>query len=597
MTTPAPAAAATDAATDPAADAAVDTGYLHLLVAGADAAADAHLRRGPGQVAALPHREAMRAVKDLLAVRTCPASRHAGSARALAATAPLLEHLESLQHPDGLFDGDNLASPPDSSFTVTDACLALRLVARSGDPELEGVAQRLRGTARRAAPALLAGGVHTPNHRWELAAALAHLHELLGEPALLERARQWLAEGVDADADGQYSERSANYAAHVTNPALLTLARAAGRPDLLDVVRANLRTTAALTDAAGEVETVHSRRQDQRERFDAGAFLSQWRLFAVLDADPLLVAAVRAALRRPVPAPEHHLAELLLDERLARPLPDVPAPPAESRTALPVSGLVRTVTGGSTVTVFGGGDHHRFPVVASGLAHSSTFLRLRHGRAVLDAVRLSPHFFGTGPFRADGLREDGDALVLRESRTARYYQPLPPQRRSPTGEYRLEHEGRFHAAMSFSERPADELHLGTEVRVRTTRTGDGTLTEVDAAFTGTPTSWVLALTFREGGRFSGVQQGPGGTLLLAEGTGAYRVGDDEVEFGPGHGTGADRPARFDPGEQVAYPGGADDVPGRTVLITGRTTAPLRLRLRARTLPGAEQGQEQGQGRS
>ena len=65
------------------------------------------------------------------------------------------------------------------------------------------------------------GGVHTPNHRWEICKALAHLHHLWPSRLLLARINDWLGEGIDQDADGEYSERSPNYASEVTNRSLV----------------------------------------------------------------------------------------------------------------------------------------------------------------------------------------------------------------------------------------------------------------------------------------------------------------------------------------------------------------------------------------
>ena len=91
----------------------------------------------------------------------------------------------------------------------------------------------------------LTGGVHTPNHRWELCAALARIHSLQARegrprPEILARIGQWLAEGIDQLPDGMYSERSPLYATAVTNPSLLAIADHAGRPELLEHVRRNL---------------------------------------------------------------------------------------------------------------------------------------------------------------------------------------------------------------------------------------------------------------------------------------------------------------------------------------------------------------------
>ncbi|WP_211265723.1 hypothetical protein [Actinacidiphila oryziradicis] len=66
--------------------------------------------------------------------------------------------------------------------------------------------------------------MHTPNHRWLVCAALARIHARWPDPSYTRRIDDWLAEGIDQLPGGEYSERSPNYAASVTNPALLTIA-------------------------------------------------------------------------------------------------------------------------------------------------------------------------------------------------------------------------------------------------------------------------------------------------------------------------------------------------------------------------------------
>ena len=100
--------------------------------------------------------------------------------------------------------------------------------------------RRTRRSCGGPARALAEGGVHTPNHRWEICKALAHLYHLWPSRLLLARINDWLGEGIDQDGEGEYSERSPNYAAEVTNRSLLIVARYANKPRLRDNVRRNL---------------------------------------------------------------------------------------------------------------------------------------------------------------------------------------------------------------------------------------------------------------------------------------------------------------------------------------------------------------------
>lgn len=555
-----------------------DTRYVDLLVAGTDNVAQVHLTTlADGVPNDLPHRETMRAVLTLVSVFVSPTSRWHGDPTVVVVMHSLLDHLESIQGPNGLFDGDNLSSPPDSSFTINDLCLADEIIERHGAAELASVSERLTSIASRAIPALILGGVHTPNHRWELCSALARLNSRWPNAAIPPRIDDWLAEGIDVDASGIYSERSPNYAAYVSNPSLLSVARLHGRPDLLDIVRANLRATTALTEADGEVETIQSRRQDQRERFSVSSFLSQFRWFAIQDDDAEFSRVTDAIVGAGLREPERHLAELLVEPILARPLP-VPSTYAnEATTWFPTIGLARSRSDAVSLTVFGGSDFGRTRRIASGLSNSAVFLRMRSGAAILDSVRLSPQFFDLGAFRASSIEPDNGNYILRERRISGYYQPLQAEDLSSTGDYDLTDEGRFFGSMSFPKRDLSMLSLDTTVVV--TPRDDGA--DIAVTFDGALTDYSLELVFRDGGVLSGVES-HGDGYQLRGGTGTYRVGNDSIRFCPAeesHIANA-RPPRFDEGEMFEYVGGNDRIPGTRVLIGGTTGEPFVLSLRS-----------------
>lgn len=513
-----------------------------------------------------PHRESMRRAKLLVAVFLEPGSAFAGDPAAVALAETYAGILHDLQSPTGLFlGGDNVESPPDTGFTINDVGDILELARRSGDVRLDRVAEVLGGIADRAAPALLAGGVHTPNHRWELSAALVRLHRHRPDPRLEARAREWLAEGIDIDADGLYSERSANYAVYVSNPSLLVIGDVLGLPELHDVVARNLEATLGLIHPDGSVETVHSRRQDQREtRFSLAPFALHYRRLALETGRGDFAWAARVAASAPVIDPQTALADMILHPALREPLPAGTAPADRARLVWPVSGLVVDRTPDRSLVVFGGSDYTVARRIRSGLASNPTFLRLFAGDSVLDSVRLSRHFFGLGPFRADEMTAEDDRIVLEERLSPAYFGPLDTTLRRPGGDYRVVDEGRFSAAMSFDERPRDEVPLRTRIDVVPVEDGVQLTIETE----GPICAWSLEFAFRSGGAFEGVDVRADGTAVLADGTARYAVGDDILEIGPG--TGSSAPAAYLPGEDYDYLGGTDALGGPRLYATGTT---------------------------
>lgn len=600
--------------------ASADAAFADRLVEAADRYVGSLLQAHDGEVAALPHRAAMSRLLAFATVYTERGSSHRGSPALPAAMAACVARLEHLQGPTGLFDGTNLSSPPDSAFTINDACMALEIMGAAGvgaagaDGEADGgeadggladVRRRLRAVVGRVTDALVTGGVHTPNHRWELCAALARIHALQERegsprPEILERIQEWLAEGIDQLPDGMYSERSPLYATAVTNPSLLAIADYAGKPGLLEPVRGNLAAFLPWFNADGSIESLFSRRQDQWFTFDGEAFQLLYRRLANQDGRADFAAAATWLQQFPLLEPTKALARTRLDPWLRLELPGsisagsgtpeggVPAVMAPDHAALSSCGIHRFRTAGSVVTVYGGCDE-LVPGVVSGLSSNPTFLRLAHGAAVLTDVRLSRSFFDLGPFRSQSVSAEAGTVRLAEEQQASFYLPLPAEKRREDGIYPLVHEGRFSASMDFGHRPTVEHRLATAITVHTR--AEGGAVELELEFDGADTSFALELTFRPGGELTGVASpavvpsgaAGGEAFQLTNGTGTYRVGADVIEFGPGIAADPDNPPVYNPGEAYRYLAGTNATDGVKVYITGRTRGTHRLALRGRTL--------------
>jgi hypothetical protein len=462
-------------------------------------------------------------------------------------------------------------------------CDAHVLAAGAG-PELRDVTAALAEIAGAASGSLLTGGVHTPNHRWELCAALARLHRSFPDDRLLDRAEEWLSEGVDIDAEGLYSERSAVYASLVTNPSLLLLAEVLGRTDLQDAVERNLATTLDLIRPDGTVETVHSRRQDQKLSFPLWPYLPHYRLLAIRTGRGDFARVARLAAADGIDDPDL-LAETLLTPDLCRALPTPDAEKLPRDRYLPTARLAAHASATAHTVVYGGSDVPEHRRIRSGLACNPTFLRMFAGAAVLDAVRLSRVFFDLGPFRAADMEQVADDRYrLTQTLTTAYYQPLPKDRRRDDGAYRLVDEGRFSAAMAFPDRPQDEVSHTTRVEVDLRE--DGADLRIDIS--GPPVPWALELTFRPGGEPQGaVPLGDGRWCLTTEPL-TYRVGDDEIRVEAAVETGEplagpDRSdvLRYDPGQDYTVAGGTDATTGNRVYIGGHGPHTLTVALRAR----------------
>lgn len=491
--------------------------------------------------------------------------------------APLLwlcEQLAARQHEDGLYDVGNLHSPPDSSFAIQDVCMVYGLLAEDNQSATTPHRAILEQVLRKAGPAIAAGGVHTPNHRWEVAAALARTHHLFPDRRYAARIDDWLDEGIDATPDGIYSERSSTYASEVTNHCLLGIAWTRNKPELLEHVRRNLEATLYFIEPNGEVDTIASRRQDQTRIREIWWYLTQFRELALHTGDGRFSTVAKSIEQRGTGELGDFLAEVLERPEIAAVLPTPTPVPTDFAQHFPSQASARIRRDARTASVFGGTDFHDIPVIASGLSTNPTFFKLRNGAAILDSVRLSPQFFSTGHFRSDGMRRTGPRTYkLAQEVKVPYHLPLPKRYRREDGLYALTLDGRFYASMDFPHRPKQYRTLRTEVTI--VEVGNGW--DLSFEFDGDETAYAIELCFRNGGTLAGVEAlGAAGNYQLVSGTGSYTVGSDRIEFGPGNGAAR---VTMDPGERYTYLGGNLTPDGQRVYLTGRVPGRQTLQLR------------------
>jgi hypothetical protein len=465
---------------------------------------DEHGIPSPGGTAGL--------VAALVSALAAPESRHAGSPELAERLALAARALLALQHGDGTIDlpTTNFHSPPDTAFALEPLCAALAVVRRTRVPVPPETIADLERFARGAGEALVRGGVHTPNHRWVVCAALARLHSLFPDPRLVARIDQWLAERIDVDADGQFSERSTSVYSATCDRALLTVARLLGRDALLEPVRRNLEMALFYLHADGDVATEASRRQDQYRRASPAGYHLPYRHLALRDGDGRFAAAARLIEAKEGDALAGNLVHFVEDPSLGRPLPASAPLPDDFVRHFPGSDLVRVRRGKVSATVLGG-----IPCLLS----------FHKGSAVLEAVRLASAFFGKGQFVGERLSAGAGAWVLEQSLTGPYYQPLPPEARHP--------DGAWDPADRETRRQRSEVQ---RLRSRVVVRESGGAFDVDFDVSGTDrVPLAIELGFRRGGELAGVTPvaGTADAFLLRGGTGEYRAGGEAIRFGPG----------------------------------------------------------------
>lgn len=421
--------------------------------------------------------------------------------------------LVKMQHADGTIDllSTNFHSTPDTGFLVKRLVTAYTLIEKSKTPGAEKLLANLKKFLIRGGDALSVGGIHTPNHRWVVCAALAKLNALWPNPKYVARAEQWLAEHIDMDEDGQYNEKSTFIYSSLSDRLLITIANGFNKPELLDNVRKNLDMTMFYVHPNGEVVTDASGRQDKALVGTLENYYYPYRYLALKDGNGSYAAMCEMIAKTAGLKIGGFLDYYLADQTLWRDLP--PAKPLNVNyvKTFPNSGLVRIRRGNWDSTL---------------IANNPAFFTFMKGNAVLQGVRLASSFFGKGQFQSEKIEENGKGWKLVQTLDGPYYQPYPKDFIAKDGDWEK---------MPRLFRPVSEVQqLETTVLIKEIENG----MDIEIQTNGTErVPLAVELIFRPGGTFSGVTrlENTKDAWLLKDGTGSYTFNGDTIKFGPGIG--------------------------------------------------------------
>lgn len=440
---------------------------------------------------------------------SCRESAYYKSADLLTKVANAIQYLLTVQHADGTIDllNTNFHSPPDTAFSVEALAPAYSFLKDSKMSNVAPVLASLKTYLQRAGEALIVGGIHTPNHRWVLSAALSNLNALWPDDRYVKRAEEWLGEHIDVDADGQYTEKSAGGYTPLVNRVLITIATNLKNPEILNAVRKNLNMTMYYVHPNGEVVTEASNRQDKGTIGTMENYYYSYRYLALLDNNGEYAAMCR--LIEKTCFSKLSLSVFLDNPFLWKKLPLSKPLPVSYSKAFPFSGVARIRRNHWDATI---------------LSNNAAWLTFQKGDAVLQGMRIAASFFGKGQFQSADIKKEGEAWVLRNKLEGVYYQPYPKDAIDPLGDL---------SKMPRTNRAKSEIQYLETVITITEITG-GIQVSIDMQGTdNVPVA--LELIFRKGGTFSGVEQSAARStaFLFKEKAGSYTLGKDTIYFTPG----------------------------------------------------------------
>lgn len=423
-----------------------------------------------------------------------------------------LRYLLKIQHADGTIDllSTNFHSTPDTGFIVKWLVPVYTIVRQEDSTRYATQLELLKTFLQRAGETLAVGGIHTPNHRWVVSAALTKLNEVWPNPRFVARINEWLGEHIDMDTDGQYDEKSTLVYSPLTDRVLITIAKGMNKPELYEYVRRNLMMTTYYVHPNGEVATDASGRQDKATVGTMEGYYYPYRYLALKDQNGVFSAMCKKIEDTVLEKVVSQLSYFLEDPTLWQELPKPTSVPTNYAKAFPYSGLVRIRRDNWDATI---------------ISNNPTWLTFHKGNAVLQGIRFSASFFGKGQFQGTEIRQEGKDYVMEQKLDGPYFQPYPKDSIDPAGDWNK---------MPKSNRKQSEVQqLTSSVRVRETSNG----VECDIEITGTdrvPVS--VELIFREGGEFKNlapVTSEKDTYLLKTDEVGSYTLQNDTLTFGPG----------------------------------------------------------------
>jgi len=439
-----------------------------------------------------------------------PESIHYRSPKLLKDIEDVLQCMHALQHEDGTIDlvDTNFHSTPDTGFMVRVLAPAYALFKAAAVQGAEKALNSLERLLKNAGNALAYGGLHTPNHRWVVCAALTQLNLLWPDERYTKRINQWLAEKIDLDPDGQYTEKSTGGYSGTVDHSLVTMSIGLKNLTFLEPVRKNLQMMHYYLHPNGEVVTEASNRQDKGTVGSMDGYYFACRYLAILDNDGQMAELCRITEKRNPNVANGKLIDILQSPLLWKELPATKPLPISYAKAFPYSGVVRIRRNEWDATI---------------LSNNAGWLTFHKEKVMLQAMRVASSFFGKGQFQSTEIVQKGDAWVLSSSLEGVYYQPYPADKIPGDGDW---------SKMPKSNRTQSEIQrLNTVITIKETNNG----LEVDIDISGTdhvPVS--LELVFRPGGVFSGLEEvTPNQTYVLKGNEGKYSVENQSISFGPG----------------------------------------------------------------
>lgn len=329
----------------------------------------------------------------------------------------------------------NIDSPPDTAFTAHLVSILYQVVDKSGLASIQAVKQGLSTFLERARPCLLTGGIHTPNHRWVMAGALAKCYEIFGDEAYKQRAFQFLDEGFDLTDDGEWTERSNAIYNGACAIHLYDVGVAFGYEPALAAIRKNLMMMRHMLHPGRTVATEYSGRQDLGQTLAMNDwYYVIYHLMASRDNNPVFAAMAQITEQTSPKGPSVLIHWMLYPESM--PLPAETEPLSERYTVMlgehHVSAVPQTVPylgklpkhpHGATVV-----RHRNGKLSVTLMAAQHHLMYVQYGKARMLGFKLAAGWFGVAGVAFPTITQLAEnSFAMEIALEGCYFNPLPKE--------------------------------------------------------------------------------------------------------------------------------------------------------------------------
>lgn len=304
-----------------------------------------------------------------------------------------------------------------NGFTIKDLGPAILVLQKFSDhTELENILEeKCLELVRASTRAMIGLGFHTPNHRWVLSSALSYCYKITGDESCLDHIKKFLAEGIDCDENGEYTERSSGIYSIVCNSALMIMSENLDMPELRSHVERNLILGMKFFDPDNTVNTLNSTRQDFGKSVDSNSYYDNFLKIALYDGNGIFAYMADEMFARTDEAPDMAF-YLLHPEFEAKQAEIVPVcPDLNYEIFLERSGIVRYRKDDVSLTI---------------VKEHPGFCQLQKGTHKM-MLRFAGAFFGRGQFIPQTLEKTDDGYKLYMKKEAGYLRPFNEPQKSP----------------------------------------------------------------------------------------------------------------------------------------------------------------------